>query len=105
MGPVQVNDVTPSEAEVEAVVRRLCPLKASGHTHLCTEQFKQWLQEAYPGENSKNPPWKEIWMCLAEIVKYMWRTGDIPQDLGWTVLVLITKGTTYTRGIGLLETL
>ena len=35
----------------------------------------------------------------------MWRTGDIPQDLGWEILVLIPKGTTDTRGIGLLETL
>ena len=35
----------------------------------------------------------------------MWRTGDIPQDLGWTVLVLIPKGTTYTWGIGILDTL
>ena len=31
--------------------------------------------------------------------------GGIPQDLVWTVLVLITKGTTNTQGIGLLETL
>ena len=44
-------------------------------------------------------------MCLVEIVQHMWRTGEIPQELGWTVLVLISKGTTYTRDIGLLETL
>ena len=31
--------------------------------------------------------------------------GEIPQDLGWTVLVLITKGTTDTTGIRLLDTL
>ena len=35
----------------------------------------------------------------------MWRTGEIPQELGWTVLVIISKVTTTTRGIGLLETL
>ena len=31
--------------------------------------------------------------------------GEIPQDLGWTVLVLISNGTTTTRGIGMLDTL
>ena len=36
MEPVQVNDATPSEVEVEAAVRHLRPLKADGHTHLCT---------------------------------------------------------------------
>ena len=35
----------------------------------------------------------------------MWHTGGIPQELVWTVLVLIPKGTTDTRVIGLLETL
>ena len=35
----------------------------------------------------------------------MWRTGGISQELVWTVLVLFPKGTTDTRGIGLLYTL
>ena len=35
----------------------------------------------------------------------MWRTGDIPQELGCTILVLIPKDTTNKRGISLLETL
>ena len=41
---VQVNDATPLEAEVEAEVCHLRPLKAGGHTHLRVEHFKQWLQ-------------------------------------------------------------
>ena len=47
----------------------------------------------------------ERWRFLADIVQHMWRTGEIPQKLGWTALVLTPKGTTNTRGIGLLETL
>ena len=35
----------------------------------------------------------------------MWHMGEILQELGCTILVLITKGTNNTRGIGLLETL
>ena len=35
----------------------------------------------------------------------MWPTGEITQELGCTVLVLIPKGTTNEWGIGLLETL
>ena len=44
-------------------------------------------------------------MFLVDIVHHMWRMGGIPQELVWTVLVLIPKGTTDTRGIGLLKTL
>ena len=35
----------------------------------------------------------------------MWRMGEIPQELGWTIMVLILKGTTDTIGIGLMDTL
>ena len=44
-------------------------------------------------------------MYLIDIVQHMCSTGDFPQELGWTVLVLIPKGTTHTQGIGLLEIL
>ena len=56
-------------------------------------------------EQSNTPPQRERWLCLVEIVQNMWRTGETPQDLGWTVLILLPKGTTDTRGIILLETL
>ena len=88
---------------MDKAVRCLHPLKAGGHTHLRVEHFKQWLRVAYPGENSKKRT--ERWMCLVDIIQHMWQTGEIPQDLGWNVLVLIPKWTTYTWGIGLLETL
>ena len=44
-------------------------------------------------------------MCLVDIVQHVWQTGEIPQELDWTFLVLIRKGTTDTRGIGLLDSL
>ena len=44
-------------------------------------------------------------MCLLDIVQHMPSIGEIPQDLGWKVLVLIPKGTANTRDIGLLDIL
>ena len=44
-------------------------------------------------------------MFLVDIVHNMWGKGGIPQEMGCTVLVLMTKVTTDTLGIGLLETL
>ena len=35
----------------------------------------------------------------------MWRKREIPQELVCTVLVIIPKGTTNTRGFGLIDTL
>ena len=105
MEPVQGNYANLSEVELEVEVRRLFPFKEGGHTHLHAENFKQWLREALPRENSETPPRTELWMFLVDIVQTMWFMGDIPQDLGWTSFVLIPKGTTYAQGIGLLDTL
>ena len=102
---VQLNDENPSKAEVEAAVSNLFPLNTDRHTHLHVEHFKQWLQEAYPRENLETPQRTESWMCLVDIVQHMCLTGNIPQDFRWTILILISKGTTDTLGIGLLETL
>ena len=35
----------------------------------------------------------------------MWRTGEIPQELGWAIMVLILKRKTDKRGFFLLETM
>ena len=80
-------------------------LNAGRYTHLRVEYFKQWVREFYPGEDMKTFPRTERWMCLVDIVQHMWCKEDIPQELEWTILVLIPKGTTDTLGIGLLETL
>ena len=105
VNPDKVNDKIPSEAELEAVVLCLRPHRSGGHTHLRAEHFKQWQRGVYLRDYSKTSPRRERWMCLVDIVQHMWSTGEIPQELGWTVLVLIPKGTTDTRFVGLLETL
>ena len=35
----------------------------------------------------------------------MWQRRDIPRDLGWTILVIISKDNTYTQEIGMLKLL
>ena len=57
--PAKLNNNIPSEVEAEAAVPRLLPHRAGGQNQLCKEQFKQWQREAYPGEQSKTPLWKE----------------------------------------------
>ena len=79
---------------MEASVHLLRSLRADLHTNLHAKHFKQWLQEAYPNENSNTSLRTERWMCLVDIVQHVWSMGEIPQDLGWAVLVLIPKWTT-----------
>ena len=105
MEPAQVNDKIPSDAELEAALHQLRPHRSGGHTHLYVEHFIQWRREAYPGDNLKNPTRMERYMCLLDIVHNMWRTGEITQKLGWTLLILIPKGASNTWSIGMPKTL
>ena len=48
------------------------------------------------------PPNLEQWQNLEDIIQFMWHPGDIPMEMGWTILVLIPKGNTDTQGTGIL---
>ena len=54
--PVQFNDTTPSEADMESVIFCLRSFMAGRHTQIRAENFKQWMWEAYPEDYYKNPP-------------------------------------------------
>ena len=61
--------------------------------------MRTWLRGCPP------PPNLEHWQNLEDIIQFMWHPGDIPMEMGWTILVLIPKGNTDTRGIELLDSL
>ena len=88
-------------------MRQIRVHKAGGHTHLRTVHFNKWLREAYPANGIITPPpippMSYWWQKLVDITQFMWKHGGVPRELGWAILVLISKGNTDTRGIGLLE--
>ena len=50
-----------------------------------------------PGEGGNPPPLKpEKWIKLMELVHFIWKNSTIPIELGWTILILISKGNTDT---------
>ena len=61
--PIKVNEDIPSEAEVEAAVRRLHPHRLGGYTHLRLEHFKKWRREAYLRDQPKTPPRRGSTVC------------------------------------------
>ena len=50
------------------------------------------------------PPPPRLKRCqkLVEITQLMWQHRNISRELGWKILVIITKGNTDTRGVSLL---
>ena len=91
--PFQINDDVPSDMEVKSAVQIHCSHKAVNHTYLCEEHFRTWLCKAYPGEGVNPPPPSKPgrWIQLLDIFQYISNTGEIPLELGWTIMVLIPK--------------
>ena len=53
VNPANMKDDIPSEAEVEAAVRRLRLHRACGNNHIRAEHFKQWKGRPNQGNSRK----------------------------------------------------
>ena len=54
-------------------------------------------EEYLVNEATPPPPLKpEKWIKLMELVHFIWKNSTIPIELGWTILILISKGNTDT---------
>ena len=69
--PLRVNYNVPLDVEVEAVFHILMLNKVGRHTCLRAENFKKWLQEAYPAEGTYTPPKPEQWQNMVGLTQYM----------------------------------
>ena len=105
--PYAVRDDEPDDAEVREVVRnRLKNGRAGGSSQICAEDIKGWLRGV---EDEEDPETRaegagDKWRLFVELIQLVWRTGEIPQQMLWTIIVLIPKGSSGDyRGIGLLE--
>ena len=97
--PFPVLDTIPDEDEIANAVRRLRRGKAPGPTGLRTDQLKDWLQAAKREEN----PDSTHWNTLVELIQHAFETGNLPEELARSTMILLPKGGGQFRGIGLLE--
>ena len=105
--PYNVEDEVPKDPEIrEAVKKRLKNGRAGGASFIRAENIKEWLR----GMEDEEDPEKEghegagdRWRQFVRLIQSIWRTGSIPQQMMWIIVVLIPKGGGDYQGIGLLE--
>ncbi len=75
--------------------------------HLRAKDLKEWLRGVEDEEDPEDGVGREgagdRWSLLVRIIQEVWRTGHIPLQLHWVIVVLIPKGGGDYQGIGLLE--
>jgi hypothetical protein len=95
--PVEVSDEIPGEEEIADAVKRLRNNRSGGPSGIRGEHLKGWLAAAEAGRDDT------LWQKLVYLIQHAFETGEIPDAMAWSVMVLLPKGGGDFRGIGLVE--
>jgi hypothetical protein len=105
--PAPIPDGVPTNSEVQEAMGELTNGRSGGASKMRVEHMKEWLQGIRREEDPKtaigNQGAGDAWRLLMRLVAAVWKTGTIPQQLRWIIVVLIPKGGGDYCGIGLLE--
>jgi hypothetical protein len=89
-----IDDSVPTEDEIRFAVLYLKQWKDSGPSGLRAKDLQAWERDK---TNTTN------WNNLVTTIQHIFRTGEVPQRLSYSNLVIIPKSDGGFRGIGLLE--
>ena len=126
MHPFVVDDSVPMEDEIEWAVTQLRNHRSGGPSGMRAEHLKRWLVTARNsekekaekvettteragmtenGETSAEKSEKEAenWTMVEDLIHLALREVNLTEEATWQAVVLITKGNTDYRGIGLVE--
>ena len=108
----EISNNMPTDLEVHAVVQRLKNGQAGGATGMKAKHLKGWLDKIQHEEKA----FREIsgregadqglgckWRIFVEMIQTIWERGEIPEQMSWMVVVLLSKVGGNFRGIGLLD--
>ena len=80
--------------------------RVGGVAQIRAEDIKQWLRGAELEEDPEQNGMEgkgDRWRLFVKLIQIIWRTGRVPRQMLWIIIVLIPKGGGDFRGIGLLE--
>ena len=113
-GPLPINipridiaDHTPSDGKIREAARELSNGWAGGASGMRAEEVKTWLHGIKLEEDPKTRPTNENagdhWCHFVMLIQAIWDHTNIPPQLLWMIVILISKGGGDHCRIGLLE--
>jgi hypothetical protein len=102
VNPFLVWDKLPTDSKIRDSVRRLRNGRAAGAGGMRAEHLKEWLLGMVEEEEKGTEGAGDKWRLFKKLAQSIWEHGCIPEQMTWTVMVLLPKGGGGHRGIGLL---
>ena len=112
MEMTNIDDLVPTEDEVEAAVKKLRRNRAGGPSGIRAENIKGWLAAARRGgaaeekgktKTAAEEEGEELWAKVVELTQTAFREGKLAEEATWQAVVMIPNGKGEFRGIGLVE--
>jgi hypothetical protein len=103
VNPFLVWDKLPTDSKIRDGVRRLRNGRAAGAGEMRAEQLKEWLLGMVEEEEKGTEGAGDKWQLFKELAQSIWEHGCIPEQMTWTMIILLPKGGGGHHGIGLLE--
>jgi hypothetical protein len=101
--PFFVQDKLPTDSKIRDGVQRLWNGSAAGTGGMRTEHLKEWLSGMVEEEERGTEGAGDKWWLFEELAQSSWEHGCIPEQMTWTVIVLLPKSGGGHRGISQLE--
>jgi hypothetical protein len=93
---VPINDGTPTDAKIWEAAQELTNGQAPGASGMQAKNVKCWLHgmnlEEDPESGTENKNAGANWHLFLKLAQAVWDHGDIPPQLLWVIVVLISKG-------------
>jgi hypothetical protein len=93
----------PPEPEIRVKVKNLRNGRSGGAAKIRAEDIKRWLRGMIEEEEKGTEGAGDKWRLFVKLIQTIWRTGTVPRQMLWVIIVLIPKGGGDYRGIGLIE--
>ena len=112
MTPSDIDDSVPTEDEIPEAVKKLRRNRAGGASGMRAEHLQGWLAAAKRGQMAEEKGEEktgaeeeggDLRGKVVEITQTAFREGKLTEEATWQTVVLIQKGMTEYRGIGLVD--
>jgi hypothetical protein len=90
-------------AEIREAAQELTNGQAPGALGMRAEDINHWLHgmklEEDPESGMGNKNVGDNWCLFLKLAQFVWDHGDIPPQLLWVIVVLISKGVVNIQGL------
>ena len=95
-----VQDEVPEEPEIRSRVKNMRNGRSGEAAMIKAKDINGWMRGMLDEEKNGSAGAGGKWRLFVKLIQAIWRTGNIPHQMLWVIIVFIPKGGVTTMGSG-----